>query len=134
MLYAQTEQGTWIRAGLDLYQKPGSELGRVGTLATAVGEAIRFDVRSSERTTFEVTRSRRVSGVVRQVFTTVCQPKAWQCLEIMTGCEAYVRGKIYWSFHTELVWHSSLGLRMKGDRRLAGGICKPDAAFIVEEE
>jgi len=134
LLYAQNDQGTWIRTTVSLYTNANAELVRVDTVATPSGDAIRFDIGNTARTSFAITPPTSIRGVLRRTFTTVCTPSSWSCFTIMTGCEAYVRGKIYWSFHGELVWHPSLGMRMKGSRQIAGGVCKPNEGLMVDPE
>lgn len=133
LLYAQNATG-WSRTSLSMFPATSADL-RVDKFTVPTGDAVRVDMVSTSRTSFTLTPSTTsVRGVLRRTFTTVCIPGNWECRTLMTSCEAYVRGKAYWSFHGELVWHASLGLRMRGGRTAAGGLCKPSESLMVDPD
>lgn len=134
LLYAKVESG-WIRTGFSGSITATNELLRVEKLATPNGDGVRIDTGTSARTSFVLQPfSGSVRGVLRRTFSSVCVPTTWSCRSLMTVCEAYVHGKVYWTFHGEVVWHPTLGIRVRGDTSAAGGTCKPSPTVLVNED
>ncbi len=134
LLYAKVADG-WMRTSFSGSVGPHNELIRVDKVVTPNGDGVRIDLGTSVRSNFTLQPlSGSVRGVLRRTFTQVCLPSTWGCRSLMTECEAYVHGKVYWAFHGEIVWHPSLGVRMRGATTAAGGICKPAAAQLVNED
>lgn len=134
LLYAKVEAG-WLRTGFSGSMTPTNELLRVDKLATPNGDGLRLDFGTSVRTSFTLQPSSGiVRGVLRRTFSTVCVPSTWSCRSLMTTCEAYVQGKVYWTFHGEVVWHPTLGARMRGETTAAGGVCNPPKTSLVDED
>ena len=73
-------------------------------------------------------------GVLRRRMTHVCFPGVVSCRVFPTACEAYARGKVYWTFRAELVMHATLGLRLRGDPRASGSVCRPSKTTLLEPE
>lgn len=132
LLYAKVE-GAWIRTSFNSSVTPTNELLRVDKVATPNGDAVRIDIGTSARTSFVLQPlSGSVPGVLRRTFTSVCVPSTWACRSLMTTCEAYVDGKVYWTFHGEVIWHPTLGARMRGETTAAGGVCNPPRSALDE--
>jgi hypothetical protein len=99
---------------------------------TALGDAVRVDVGQTSRTNFSIA-SGNTRGILRRTFTTVCMPGNWNCVTLMTRCEAIAAGRTYYMFHGEPTWHPTLGLRMRGALEATGGVCKPSASLVLDE-
>lgn len=131
ILYTQRGK-TWQRGGLSMFTNGSTELIGVTPHTTPHGAGVRVDIGSTITTTISTgTSSSR--GILRRVFTSVCWPGAWTCRSVMTSCEAYVRGRVFWAFRGELLWHATLGLRLRGSAALAGGPCTPMTAMLLDE-
>jgi hypothetical protein len=134
LLYANVE-GAWIRTGFSGTKTPTNELLRVDKATTPNGDGVRIDMGTSLRTNLTLQKfGGSVRGILRRTFSQVCVPTTWSCRSFMTACEAYVHGKVYWTFHGEIVWHPTLGIRMRGETTAAGGNCKPSPKMLVDED
>lgn len=131
ILYKQRDK-TWQRGDLSMFTNGSTELIGVAPHTTPHGEGLRVDIGSTITTTISMGAASS-RGILRRVFTSVCWPGAWTCRSVMTSCEAYVRGRVFWAFRGELVWHATLGLRLRGSSALAGGGCTPVKSLLLEE-
>lgn len=131
ILYTQRDEN-WQRGGLSTFTNSSTELIGVTPHTTPYGAGIRVDIGTTISTTIS-TGASSSRGILRRVFTSVCWPGAWTCRSVMTSCEAYVRGRVFWAFRGELVWHATLGLRLRGSSLLAGGGCTPVKSMLLEE-
>lgn len=108
-------------------------LGIADNFNTALGDAVRVDVGQTSRTSFATASGTVTRGILRRTFTTVCMPNNWNCMTLMTRCEAIAAGRTYFMFHGEPTWHPTLGLRMYGSLAASGGACKPSASQVLDE-
>lgn len=108
-------------------------LGIVDNFKTALGDAVRVDVGQTSRTSFTIASGTVTRGILRRTFTTVCMPNTWNCITLMTRCEAIAAGRTYFMFHGDPTWHPTLGLRMVGSLAATGGVCKPSASQVIDE-
>lgn len=128
-LYTQREQ-RWYRAGLFASTSPSNELLGVRAFTSPLGMGVRIDLGQSLRTNVSFDHATRSRGLVRRITSTVCVPSTWQCRAVVTSCEAYVRGRLLWTFQGAVMWHASLGLRLQGDVTRAGSLCMPPRTMI----
>jgi hypothetical protein len=109
-----------------------AELLRTSTMPTPVGDALVFEVGSAWiRSPFQGDNVRGAHALRRQVTTTACVPGQHWCAVFTTSCELYLDGKAISSFHAELVWHATLGLRLRGDRRNTGPMCTVPESLVL---
>jgi len=108
-------------------------LGISDKFKTSLGDAVRVDVGQTSRTSFSIASGTVTRGILRRTFTTVCMPNTWNCMTLMTRCEAIAAGRTYWMFHGEPTWHPTLGLRMYGSLAATGGVCKPSTSQVIDE-
>lgn len=116
----------WVRSGF--YQASFSERDQIQIAAfpTPTGDGVRVDTSSAFPSVFSpgpgATAAR---GLVQRTTSMVCAPTTWSCRTVLTSCDAYLRGRLVWTFRGELYWHPSLGVRLRGDGSRAGGQCQP---------
>lgn len=132
LLYGKKAEG-WVRSNLYAGTGPNAELIKVGTLAVTGGTAIRIDIGTTSRSVISLDEITTTPSMWRVVSTSVCMPGTWYCTNMVTHCEVYVAGKVYWSFRGDLFWHPSLGLRMRGSLGNAGGVCHASQSLFIEE-
>lgn len=105
----------------------------VAPIVMSHARGVRIDIGFTTRTNISVDQLTSDRGVLRRVMTTVCTPQDFGCRTLMTACEAYLGGKAYFAFRAELIENASQGLRLRGNRNAAQGVCTPPAAFLVNE-
>lgn len=127
-------EAAWVRTDLGVTLSPTTELLHAGAFSTPTGDAVRVDTGVTMHTTFALGSAGVVEGVTRRTFAAVCMPSQSSCWQMMTSCEAYVHGRVFWTFHSEIVWHPSLGLRLRGATTAAGGLCTPSKSMMIDEE
>lgn len=132
-LYTQREQ-SWVRAALHASTSPSHELLGVRAFTSPLGIGVRIDLGQTMRSNVSFDQATSIRGLVRRVTSTVCVPGAWQCRAVVTSCEAYVHGRLLWTFQGSLLWHASLGLRLQGDVTRAGSLCMPPRTMIDNGE
>jgi hypothetical protein len=132
-LYTQREQ-TWFRGSLYVSTNPSFELLGVRPFTSPLGIGVRIDVGQTLRSMISFDQSTSTRGLVRRVTSTVCVPSTWQCRAVMTSCDAYVHGRLLWTFQGAVMWHASLGLRLQGDATRAGGLCMPPRTMLDNED
>lgn len=133
-LYTKTTTG-WVRGNLNASTNATVELLGVSMFHAPGGDGIQLAFGSITRQSVSLDQTSATKrAVVRRVTTHVCLPDGWSCRAMVTDCEVYVDGKAYWTFHGEMFWHPSLGLRIRGSAENAGTICKPPRAFLIEGE
>lgn len=134
VVYTQVPDAGWRRNGLSARSNAFSEILGVERMQTPLGDSVRIDVGTSSRSSFAIAPGVIVRGVVRRRTSHVCLPNNMSCRSLVTTCEAYAHGKVYWLFHGELRWHSSLGLRMRGTGSLGGSVCTPSPSLLVGDD
>ena len=129
-LYTQREK-SWYRAGLYASTSPSNELLGVRAFTSPLGMGVRIDMGQSMRSNISFDQTTSTRGLVRRVTSTICVPGAWQCRAVLTSCDAYIHGRLLWTFQGSVMWHASLGLRLQGDVTRAGGLCMPPRTMIA---
>jgi hypothetical protein len=123
---------SWFRASLYASATPTNELLGVTAFPSPLGVGVRLDLGQTLRSTVNFSDG-SMRGVIRRVTSTICVPDAWLCRAVVTSCDTYVRGRLVWSFHGEVTWHPSLGLRLQGDTARTGGMCVPPRTMLDAE-
>lgn len=131
LLYTRADTD-WTRGNLSAFFTSGKDSLRVEPFTTPVGEGVRIDIGKTSRTMISLDSLASQRGIIRTTFAHVCLPPSYSCRSLMIHCEAYVRGKVYWSWRGEPVWHASLGLRIRGSRTATGGVCSPPPSMIID--
>lgn len=134
VVYTQVNAQSWHRTSLTVRANRLGDIVGVEAFPTPHGESVRIDAGTSVRTSFLIAPGAAVRGVVRRRTSHVCMPGSLSCRSLVTTCEAYAHGKVYWLFHGELVWHATLGLRMRGNGDLGGSVCAPLRSLLVEDD
>lgn len=134
VVYTQVDAADWHRTSLTVRANRLSDIVRIEAFQTPQGESVRIDAGMSVRTSFLIAPGSVVRGVVRRRTSHVCFPGSLSCRSLVTTCEAYAHGKVYWLFHGEPVWHPTLGLRMRGNGSLGGSVCAPLSSLLVDDD
>ncbi len=132
-LYVPHKKQGWRRARHLVTVRDNEELLAITPFMTPAGDALRADIGHLFRTSISVGRSVSVRGVLRRTQAHVCILDATSCRFIVTACESYVRGRLYWSFHGEPTWHRTLGLKLRVDTSRTGGPCALAPSMILDE-
>lgn len=114
--------GKWNLAGM---HEPGSsELEVLSAAPVTVGKhtGYRIDLGVVSRDDVVPDGVTIVPALVRKEVSLFCNGESYYCTDVMTSCDTIVRGQALWTFRGKLSV-SDHGVRVAGDRRLAGLLC-----------